>query len=144
MKRILLALLFLLCASTAHAQLFPIPVQQSNAAEGSHLFLGSTLSGIVVTWNAATTARYLMVFDGPVPSNGSVTSCTTTQAASCTLLCMYLSESTTAPNRFTLDYTLHPIPSQNGTGIGVALSTGAGCATITKDTTADFFYGQVR
>lgn len=140
---ILCVLGLLMSVVSAHAQLYPIPTQGSNAAEGSHVFGGTTFSGLVVTWNGTTTARYLMIFDGvALPSNGATTSCTTTQATGCLALCLYLTESTTAPNRFTLDYTLHPIPMRNG--VVAALSTGAGCGTLTVDGSNDFFYSQVR
>ncbi|SRR6266851_3264423 len=138
--------LFLLAilGGPAAAQLQPIPTQQSPAAgEGSHVFGGTLFSGLTVTWNAGTGARYLMLFDGvALPSNGSTTTCTTTQATGCLAFCLYLTESTTAPNRFTIDYTLHPIPMRNG--VVAALSTGAGCGTLTVDTGADWFVGQVR
>lgn len=144
MKRFLLVIAILLCvAGSAKAQLVPTPLQGSTAAEGSHVFAGLTFNGIVVTWNAATTARYLMIFDGTaLPSNGATTGCGTTSPNKCLALCMYLTESTTAPNRFALDYTLHPVQMQNG--VVAALSTGAGCGTLTVDTTSNFFYSQVR
>ena len=130
-------------AMSAHAQLQPIPVQGSASAEGSHVFGGSLFSGIVINWQAATTARYFMLFDATsLPANGSTTSCTTTQSNGCLALCIYLTESTSAPNRFALDYTQHPIAMRSG--VTAALSTGAGCGTLTVDTTSNFFYSQVR
>lgn len=145
MKRFWLLLVLLLAAPwDARCQLAPIPMQSSPAAgEGSHVFGGTITSGVTVTWNAGTTARYLMLFDGTsVPSNGATTSCTTTQQAGCLAWCAYLTESTTAPNRFALDWTLHPIPLRKGAIW--ALSTGAGCGTFTADSETSWFYSQVR
>lgn len=141
-KRILILLFALLLPLSASAQMAPLGVQGSNAAEGKHLFTFNSLATVAVTWNTATTARYLMVFEGPAPSNGAVTNCQTTLATGCVLYCAYATNSGTAPSLQTFDWTLHPVASQLGLGIGVALSTGAGCATFTVDGSNDFFYGQ--
>ncbi len=142
-NRIILALAFLFVATAAHAQTVPIYPQGSNAAEGSHLFKGTVLHTISVTWNAATTARYLMIFDGvALPSNGSTTNCQTTQATGCLAYCAYAPNSTTAPNLQTWDWGIHPLKTQNG--VVAAMSTGAGCGTLTVDTTSNFFYAMVQ
>lgn len=145
MKRLLSAIgLIVLLAGSVHAQqLGPTPIQGSSAAEGSHVFSGTTFQGAVVTWQSATTARYFMVFDATsLPSNGSTTSCTASQFNGCLSMCIYMTESTLAPNRFAIDYTAHPIVTRNG--VVEALSTGAGCGTLTVDGSNDFFYSQVR
>jgi hypothetical protein len=139
----ILTLILLLLPTVALAQLQPIPVQGSNAAEGYHVFSGSIFSGITVSWQSNTTARYIMLFDATaIPSNGTTTQCTNKQFSGCLAWCAYLPESITAPNRFTLDWTIHPVPMRNG--VVVALSSGAGCGTLAVDGSNDFFYSQVR
>src|SRR6266851_718680 len=143
LKRLIVAstVVFLLMG-VAHAQLAPMPYQGSNAAEGSHVFGGSVLTGLTITWHSATTARYLMLFDATaLPSNGATTACSTTQASGCLFYCVYLTESITAPNRVAFDWTLHPVSTRNG--VVAALSTGAGCGTLTADSANNFFYSQV-
>jgi len=151
MKRIVSVAPFLLAigvlrlfiCGTAYAQLQPIPLQGSTAAEGSHVFAGTIFSGITVNWQSASTARYLMLFDATaLPANGSTSSCSAAQASGCLAYCLYLPSSASAPNSFTLDWTLHPVPMRKG--VVAALSTGAGCGTLTVDGSNDFFYAQVR
>lgn len=138
MYRLVLLVLFLLAAVSAYAQVQPLPIQgtTANTPEGSHVFAGTTFSGVSISWQTATTARYLMVFDATsTPSNGTIT------AATNLAYCLYLPETLSAPNRFTLDWTTHPATMRNG--VVVALSTGAGCGTFTVDTTSNYFYSQV-
>lgn len=145
MRRIILGLSFLFLASAAHAQLAPVPYSGSPAAgEGSHTFSGSTLVDIIVSWNAGTGARYFMVFDGPLPSNGATTACSVTQQASCLAWCAFVNTSTSAPGYYNPDFITHPLLTRNGTGITTALSTGAGCGTLTVDTGADWYYGATK
>jgi hypothetical protein len=140
-KRILAALaLLVLVARGAHAQAIPKYYQGSSAAEGSHLFSGTTLYGITVSWNAATTARYLMIFDSNSTSTTSATPCSVTQVKGCLAYCVYMSTSGTAPDSWVEDWVLHPISTQYG--IVVAASTGAGCGTFAVDGANDFFYAQ--
>lgn len=142
-----IAFLFLLAIpAVGRAQLVPTRTQSSTSAEGSHVFSGTTLVSLAVTWNAATTARYLMIFDGvALPSNGSTTSCTSqgsTPVTGCLAWCGFMPNSTSAPNLQTVDWTMHPIVTNFG--IVAAMSTGAGCGTLTVDTTSNFFTGQVK
>jgi hypothetical protein len=137
--------LALLLAGTAHAQFVPIPMQSSPAAgdtTGYHIFSGTTFTGAMLTWNAGTAARYFMIFDGGTPANGATTTCGTTQQVGCLALCYYLTESVVAPNRAPIDYTTHPIQVKNN--VVEALSTGAGCGTLTLDTGTDWFSSQVK
>lgn len=145
MKKIfaIATLALLLAGPRAFAQSQPVVTQASNAAEGSHVFSGTTLYTLAVSWNAATTARYVMVFDGTaLPSNGATTACTTTQATGCLAWCAYMPNSGTAPDVQTFDWGMHPLVARNG--IVAAASTGGGCGTLTVDGTNDFFYAQVR
>lgn len=125
----------------AHA----LPMQQSTAAEGSHVFTGNQLVTLTVNWNAATTARYLMIFDGPLPSNGATTNCSAVggQGASCLAYCSYASNSGVAPSVNTWNFGSSPVITRNNTGLTAAMSTGAGCGTLTVDGSNDFFYAQV-
>lgn len=129
-----------------NAQLVPTRTQSSTSAEGSHVFSGTTLEGIAITWQTATTARYLMIFDGvALPSNGSTTSCTSqgsSPVTGCLAWCGFMPNSTSAPNLQTVDFTTHPIVTNFG--VVAAMSTGAGCGTLTVDTTSNFFAAQVR
>src|SRR5215472_9814974 len=111
-------LLFLLLVEPwdARCQLATTPMQGSAAAgdTGSHTFNTLVFKGVKITWNAGTTARYMMVFDGTaVPSNGTPTVCTTTQAAKCLAYCTYVPASTQAPGVFVLDFTEHPFFVKN-------------------------------
>jgi hypothetical protein len=144
MKRVLSSLILILAlALPAMAQTVPTPYQGSTSAEGSHLFLGTTMLGMTVDWNAETTARYLMIFDSNSTATTSTTPCSVTQTKGCLLYCAYMPTSGTAPGSFIEDWVLHPITAQNG--IVAAASTGAGCGTFTVDAGAgDFFYAQVR
>ena len=131
----------------AHAQTSPIPTLQSPAAgEGYHIFSGTTPIALTITCNAGTGARYLMLFDATaLPANGSTTSCTsqgTSPVTGCLAYCMYVPNSTSAPNVQTWDWIMHPIQMRFGTV--AALSTGAGCGTLTVDTGVDWFYGQIK
>lgn len=138
-----LVVVLLLMAAVAHAQQATMPMQGSTSAEGSHTFGGTTFNGITVSWNSATAARYFMVFDKTsLPSNGSTTACGSSQTAGCLAYCYYVPQSSSAPNSFTLDFTSHPFFLRNG--VTVAMSTGAGCGTLTADGSNDFFYSQVR
>lgn len=145
-KAILIVAFVLAFGPLAHAQLAPTRTQSSTSAEGSHVFSGTTLLGIAVTWQTATTARYLMIFDGvAVPSNGATTSCTsqgTTPVTGCLAWCGFFPNSTSAPNLQTVDFTTHPL--MLNFGIVAAMSTGAGCGTLTADTTSNFFTAQTR
>lgn len=145
MKRIvgIALLLVFFCAGHARAQLQPIPIQGSTSAEGSHVFAGTLFSGITINWQSATTARYFMLFDGTsLPSDGSTTSCTSQQKTGCLAYCAFAQTSTSAPSVFSIDWTLHPVMMRNG--VVAAMSTGAGCGTLTVDSSNDFFYAQVR
>ena len=148
MKKIsLLVVALMLSVGVARAQVATIPMQGSSSAEGSHVFSGTVFNGITITWAASTTARYLMIFDATaLPGNGATTSCTSqgsSPVSGCLALCMYLNESTIAPNRFTLDYTSHPF--KNNFGVVAALSSnGSGCSSLTVDGSNNFFYSQVR
>lgn len=143
MKRLFAVLIFLCGLSgIAHAQLFPIPLQACPNVGGCQLS-GTTFSGISISWQTQTAARYFMVFDSnTAPGNGSTTSCTASQTNGCLSYCLFVPTSTSAPNAFTLDWTLHPVPVRNG--VYVAMSTGAGCGTFTQDTGSDYFYSQSR
>jgi hypothetical protein len=147
MKKIILALVFLFVATTAHAQSAPLGTQMNAAAAASILFTGSTMTNLSVTWGAETTDRFLILFDGPLPSNGAITPCSTTQAASCVLYCFHVPGATTAPGGAAWAWVVNPIQARNGTGITAALSTNVtvtACASITIDTTAgSFFIGQL-
>lgn len=121
----------------------PIAPQQSTAAEGSHIFVGKNITTIAMTWNAAVTARYLIIFDATtLPGNGAISSCSSSHVTGCWLWCSFIPTSTSAPQRDTEDWTVHPLA---GTfGIVAAMSTGAGCGTLTTDGANDFFTAQVR
>lgn len=139
MRRLVLLVLFLLVAGSVCAQERPLAIQgtPANTPEGSHIFAGTVFSGVSISWQVAVTARYLMVFDATaLPANGTIT------AATGLAYCLYLPETLSAPNRFTLDWTTHPALMQHG--VVVALSTGAGCGTLTVDGSNDYFYSQVR
>lgn len=147
MKRIILALTFaLMLPVIGNAQLVPITSQSSTSAEASHVFIGKTLVSLAVTWQTATTARYLMIFDGvALPSNGSTTSCTSqgsSPVTGCLAWCGFMPNSTSAPNLQTIDFTTHPLTTNFG--VVAAMSTGAGCGTLTADTTSNFFTGQLK
>jgi len=134
------SLLLLWPARDAFAQLAPSPILGCGAAASCQL-PGTIFKGVSISWQAATTARYLMVFDSTsLPSNGSTTLCSTTQSNGCLAYCLYMPESTAAPNRFTLDWTMHPVSTRNG--VRVAVSTGAGCGTLTIDGANNYFFGQ--
>jgi hypothetical protein len=137
----LLAVALLSWALPAFAQTKPIPYQGSSAAEGSHLFSGTTAIDVSVSWNSATTARYLFVFDSNSTSTHNTTPCSVTQVNGCLLYCSYVSNSGTAPDFNAWDWVMHPFTARNG--IVMALSTGAGCGTFTVDGSNDFFYAQV-
>lgn len=146
MKRILFSLILMLAlAVPVFAQTKPIPYQGSAAAEGSHLFVGTTIIDMSVSWNAATTARYLMLFDSNSASTHNTTPCSGATASppvnGCLLYCFYIPTSGTAPDSYAWDWVMHPITAHNG--ILAALSTGAGCGTFTADGSNDFFYAQV-
>jgi hypothetical protein len=147
MKTIIFALALLLVTGVAHAQSAPLKPQANAAAAASYLFSGSALTNLTVTWGAETTSRFLIIFDGPLPSNGAITPCSTTQAASCWLYCDYLTGSTSAPGGQSWAWIVNPIKATNGTGITVAESTNVtvtACASLTIDTTAGaFFSGQL-
>ena len=142
MKKILLALALMLgLHGIAHAQLFPIPLQGCSGVGGCQL-AGTTFTGISISWQSQTAARYFMVFDSTSSGNNTATSCSTTQTNGCLAYCLFVPTSTLAPGSFTLDWTLHPVLMRNG--VYVALSTGAGCGTYTPDGANNYFYSQNR
>ncbi|SRR6266851_2475147 len=115
----------------------------NGVAAGSQVLPHRQLLTTAITWNAATTARYLMVFDGvALPSNGATTTCTVSHVTGCLLWCGFLPNSTSAPNLQTLDWTVHPLSANFG--LVLALSTGAGCGTLTVDGANDFFTSQAQ
>lgn len=90
------------------------------------------LKTMAISWNAETTARYVFVFDGTaVPSNGSVTNCSTSHVTGCSLWCRYAINSGTAPSDDWADWGVAPLAAKFGTVIVV--STGASCGTLTAD-----------
>jgi len=90
------------------------------------------LKTFAISWNAETTARYVFVFDGlDVPSNGSITNCSTSHVTGCALWCRYAVNSGTAPSNDWADWGVAPLAAKFGTVI--AVSTGAGCGTLTLD-----------
>lgn len=85
-----------------------------------------------ISWNAETTARYVMVFDGvALPSNGTPTLCTTSHVTGCMLWCRYAVNSGTAPSSDWADWGEAPLAAKFG--LVIAVSTGAGCGTLTAD-----------
>jgi hypothetical protein len=142
-KRLLiLGLLFIGLAGAAHAQLQPIPLQACGPT-GACLMGGDKFSGVSITWQSATSARYFMVFDADsVPASGATTLCSAKSFDGCLAYCLYLTESTTAPGRFALDWTLHPVAMRFGTV--VALSTDTSCGSYTGDGNNEYFFSQTR
>ena len=129
---LLVALLIVIAPTMAGAQNAPLPMQQSAALEGNHVFTGTKLSTIAVTWHTMA-ARWLMIFDAAsVPSNGTVAP----------YYCAYVQgASTQADGSQAFDFTFHPIVVR--TGIAVVLSTSAtGCGSLTADGSNDWFFGQ--
>lgn len=119
-----------------------LPTTQS-AAANSLVLPGLNFYGVVINWQSATTARYFMIFDGTaLPSNGAVAGCSASWVTGCLLFCQYMGNSGSAPGSYQVDYTSHPVSGKFG--IVEAVSTGAGCATLTADGSNDFFYTQVR
>lgn len=145
MKKLVI-IAFLLLPALAHAQVQAVPTQQSTAAEGSHVFSGTQMSSITVSWNAATTARYLIIFDATtLPSNGATTACTASAGAPanpCWTFCQYLNTSGTAPSSQSFGQA-PALLARNGAFVA-AVSTGAGCGTLTVDGSNDWFVGQVQ
>ena len=146
MRRIL-AFLFSLALAASPVWAFPtdlaLPAQQSTTAEGSHVWIGKNLVTITATWNAAVTARYLFVFDGTVlPGNGAVASCQSSYVTGCWMYCAFVTTSASAPNTQSWDFTSHPMGKAKF-GLVTALSTGAGCGTLTVDGANDFFSAQI-
>ena len=141
MKRLLLILAFWLIPLAAGAQSVPLPMQGSTAAEASHLFSGTKLFNLTVTWQSATTARYLFVFDSNSTGTHSTTPCSSSQVNGCLLYCMFMPNSTSAPSAQTWAWNINPILARNG--FVTALSTGAGCGTFTADGSNDFYFGQI-
>lgn len=143
MKKLFLALVFALWPIVAFADPVGQPVyfQSSASAEGSHVFTGKNLYSITISWNSATSARYLMVFDATtLPGNGSTTTCNSSWTTGCLLYCGYVTSSGSAPGSTLYGGTP---PTSAKFGIVAALSTGAGCGTLTVDGSNDFFYGQI-
>lgn len=121
----------------------PLVSGTSSAAEGSHNILTTTgkLATLCASWHTQA-ARWLMVFDGPVPSNGATTSCAASSVSGCMAWCAPWTTATTPADEFTCaDWTTHPIWAKFG--IGVALSTSAsGCASLTTEGANDWFNWQ--
>jgi hypothetical protein len=148
MKRLTLMAVALLFFATgvSFAQSQPIPMQGCKLA-GSCAFGGSQISTVTVTWGAAATSRFLMIFDttaGAAPSNGaSPPLCAANpQANPCLLFCNAAIDSTTAPGFIGEDWTTHPVQGRHG--IVAAMSTGADCSTFTQDGNNDSFFAQVK
>jgi hypothetical protein len=108
---------------------------------GSQVLTGLNLATFSITWDAAVTPRYTMVFDGTVlPGNGSTTSCKTSHVTGCMLWCRYAVNSAVAPSD---DWAVwSPTPLAAKFGLVVAMSTGAGCGTLTVDGSNDTFVSQ--
>jgi hypothetical protein len=143
MKRILSSLILALAfAMPAFAQTVPLPYQGSAAAEATHLFTGTTLIDLSVSWGSGdTSARFLMIFDSNSASTYSATPCSVTQVNGCLLYCMYVPNSTAGPSGNSFDWVMHPMRGRNG--ILAALSTGGTCGTYTADSASNFYYAQV-
>jgi hypothetical protein len=108
-------------------------MQQSVALEGSHQFNGSILYQITVTWHSAA-ARWLMLFDKTLPSDGSVTP----------YYCVYVQTAgTQADGSQLFDFSDHPLVFPNGPIQAVLSTSGTGCGTKTADSTNDWFFAQV-
>ena len=135
MKRLAIALVFALLPGLAWAQTGAIRPQSSAALEGSHIFTGTRVVRVTVSWHVATAAaRWIMLFDGTaVPANGAVRP----------IYCQFMSGSATATDgSFQYDFSAHPIWMNTGTVAAVSTNA-AGCLTLTLDGANDAFYAQV-
>lgn len=130
------ALGLLLIASTAFAigPMLSLTSTQTNATS-SQVLPQLNLKTFVISWNATVTPRYVIVFDGTtLPSNGATTACTTSHVTGCFLWCRYAVNSAIAPNNDWADWGVAPLGAKFG--LVIAISTGAGCGTLTTDVAA--------
>jgi len=135
MKRLAIALVFALLPGLAWAQSVAVRPQSSAALEPSHIFTGTRLVMITVSWHQSpAAARWLMVFDGStVPANGAVRP----------VYCQYMSGSSTQTDgSIQYDFSSHPIWMNTGTVAAVSINAG-GCLSLTLDGNYDTFYAQV-
>lgn len=114
---------------------------QTLLAAGSQPLTGLYLETYNVSWQTTTTARYVMVFDATsLPGNGATTACTTSHVAGCLLWCRYAVNSGSAPQNDWAVWGDAPLAAKFG--LVIALSTGAGCGTLTVDGANDNWTSQ--
>jgi len=106
--------------------------------EGSHIFSGSKIFSISVTWHTMA-ARWLMIFDATsVPGSGALS------AASPLKACQYVQGTGTQADG-TQNFSWLSSPLLVRTGVVVVLSTNAaGCSSLTPDGANNWFGGQVQ
>jgi len=135
-KLLLLALLF---AVPARAQTV-IGNQHTTVGtlEGSHVFTGSKITSLSVTWHTQT-MRWMMMFDAKtVPPNGALT------PASNLIVCQFIQGAgDQADGTQNYDWSAHPIIVQ--TGVVVVISTNpASCTAMTADGSNNWLAGQMQ
>jgi hypothetical protein len=111
----------------------PVRFQSSPALEASHVFTGTRVVRIQVTWHIATAAaRWFMLFDASaLPANGAVTPA----------FCSYITASASATDGSQMfDFENHPM--WMNTGVVAAVSS-TSCFTLTKDAANERFDAQV-
>ena len=120
-----------------------LPVQQSTAAEASHIFKatpGNLYSLGVINTSAG---GFILFIDGStVPADGALTSCGTTNPAGCLKACYPIATgSASAPAYGGLQLQPGP-PMSFANGVVIAFST-TGCSTKTLGGGTMFFQAQV-
>ena len=133
-KLILVAAVFMLLPSLAHAQSFVTPAQHSAAYETHHVFSGKKLYNMTISFHTAA-YRTLMIFDAAaVPGDGAVVP----------LYCFEgISQSTDSTESFkSLSFVNNGLIFQTRVAVTVSTST-SGCTTLTSDGSNDWFSAQV-
>jgi hypothetical protein len=117
-----------------------VPSYGNSTAAADFIYSAKNVFGFSVDWGSATTARYVMIFDGTaLPSNGTVTQCNSSWVTGCLAWCGFAPLSTSAPDAYNYNF---PVPLALKFGTVITMSTGSVCSTLTADGSNDFFYIQ--
>jgi hypothetical protein len=136
----ILAILLCLLSAPARAQLGPVSTQHTptGTLEGSHVFTGSKVYSLSVTWHTQG-VRWLMIFDGSsVPATGAL-------PANANLLACQFMQGAGGQTDGSQNFSWISSPLLAFTGVVAVVSTNtAGCSTLTPDGASDWFAGQVQ